>query len=76
MLTDTTSPSYRHYRIIYCGSTVSVKGVYDITSYDEDIIILKCASDVVCISGANLFIVSMDADGIYIRGNIDNISFS
>ena len=66
----------RGYKLVLFGNTLSVKGWYDICSYDENTVILKCRPDTLCIKGANMVVASMDADEIYIRGKISDISFS
>lgn len=64
------------YKLLYYGNTLCIKGKYDITGYDDNTVILKCNSDLVCIKGVNIAITSMDIDEIYIRGIISDISFS
>lgn len=68
--------TYFKYKLIYYGTTLSVKGKYDITSYDDNTVIIKCADDIICVSGENLVIMSLDADEMYIKGKISDISFS
>lgn len=64
------------YKIIYYGKTLSIKGKYEVATYDDDTVILKCANDLVCIKGKNIVISSLDVDEIYISGKISDISFS
>ena len=64
------------YKLLYYGNTLCIKGKYDITGYDDNTVILKCDGDVVCITGENICISSLDADEIYLRGKISDISFS
>jgi len=64
------------YKLIFYGNTLSVKRTYDICSYDENTVILKCKPHTLSIKGAGLVVSSMDTDEIYIRGKISDISFS
>ncbi len=64
------------YKLLYYGTTLCIKGKYDITGYDDSTVILKCANDLVCITGEKIAITSLDADEIYISGKISDISFS
>ncbi len=64
------------YKLIYYGNTLCIKGKYDITEYDDNTVILKCAGDLVCLKGDSISISSLDSDEIYISGKISDISFS
>lgn len=64
------------YRLIYYGSTIVVKGIYDIKSYDDNVIMLKCAQDIISVNGKNLEIKSMDVNEIHIKGKVLEIVFS
>jgi len=68
--------TYFKYKLIYYGTTLSVKGKYDVTSYDDNMIMLKCIDEFLCITGENLVITSLDVNEIYISGKITDISFS
>ena len=64
------------YRLIYYSSALVIKGIYDIKSYDDNIVVLKCGGDHITVNGINLEINSMDADEIHISGKISEIVFS
>ena len=68
--------AYHKYKLLMYGNTLCVKGKYDITSYDENNVMLKCADDILSISGDNISISSLDVDNIYISGKISDISIS
>ena len=65
-----------NYKLIYQNGTMCIKGSYAVASYDEDIIILKCGKDNICINGESLFISHLSPDEIYLRGSITEISFA
>ena len=64
------------YKLIYQNGAMCIKGNYVVASYDEDMIILKCGTDNICINGNSLFISSLNVDEIYLRGSITAISFA
>ncbi len=53
-----------------------MKGEYSVGSYDENLIILKCGKDNLCISGEGIVIDSMDGNEIHISGVFSGISFA
>ncbi|MBO5743978.1 MAG: YabP/YqfC family sporulation protein [Clostridia bacterium] len=64
------------YKLIMYGDKICIKGKYDVTSYSEDSIMLRCNNDVLCIKGEDVVISSLDVNQIYISGKISDISFS
>ena len=64
------------YKLIMYGNTLCIKGKYFITSYTENSVMLNCNNDIICISGSDVVVSSLDADQIYISGIISDISFS
>lgn len=67
---------HHKYKLIYYGDTLCIKGRYELASYDEDSIALKCVGELIYIKGDKISVSSLDADAIYIKGKIQNISFS
>jgi len=64
------------YKLIYTDKLLCVKGEYSVGSYDDNLIILKCGKDNLCINGEKIIIDSMDANEIYISGVFSAISFA
>ena len=64
------------YKLIMYGDKICIKGKYDITSYSEDAVMLRCGNNILCIKGGNIVISSLDVNQIYISGKISDISFS
>ncbi|MBQ4528628.1 MAG: YabP/YqfC family sporulation protein [Clostridia bacterium] len=64
------------YKLIYYHDCLTIKGDYTVLSYDDNIIILKCANDSVCISGENIVISMLSSHEMYICGKILNIVFN
>ena len=64
------------YKLIMYGDKICIKGKYDITSYSEDSVMLRCNNDVLCIKGEDMLISLLDVNQIYISGKIIDISFS
>jgi len=75
-MSGSLNPLGDKYRLIYYGTTIVIKGVYDIKSYDDNITVLKCGEDCITVNGDKIEIKSMDADEIQIRGKISDILFS
>ncbi len=65
-----------NYKMLYYGDTFCIKGRYELASYDEDSVAIKCINELIYVRGDKIFVSSLDADAIYIRGKIQNISFS
>ncbi len=64
------------YKIIYTKGSVRIIGVYEIASYDENLVIIKCENNNICISGDNIIITLFCSDEIHISGKISTISFA
>lgn len=64
------------YKLIYQNGAMCIKGSYTVASYDENMIILRCGNDNICINGESLFISSLDMDEIYLKGSITAIDFA
>ncbi len=67
---------HHNYKLIYYGDTFCIKGRYELASYDEDSIAVKCIGELIYIKGDKICVSSLDADAIYIKGKIQSISFS
>ena len=76
MDTNITSLLDAKYRIIMKKESLCVKGNYRIASYDENMIILNCSGDSVCVCGDGIVIASLSSEDIYINGNIESVSFA
>ncbi len=63
------------YKLIFCNDELRIKGDYEITDYENDVVILKCAGDNICIRGIELNINLLSADEICISGKLADISF-
>ena len=64
------------YRLIFCNDELMVKGDYEITGYGNDVIMLRCADDKICIRGIEMKIIMLNADEICISGKLADISFN
>ena len=71
-----TPLNYHKYKLIMYGNTICIKGNYNITSYSENLVMLKCNNDILSITGTDVVVSSIDADQIYISGKISDISIS
>ena len=74
-MTDDTA-SVIAYKLIYTNGTLRIIGTYSIASYEENLVIIKCDRDSVCISGDKINITLLNADEIHISGIIFSISFA
>ena len=64
------------YKLIYQGGIMCIKGCYAVASYDENMIILRCGNDNICINGESLYIASLTTEEIYLKGSISAIDFA
>ena len=64
------------FKLIYTKSTVRIIGTYEIASYDESLVIIKCEGESICISGESIVITLFCSDEIHISGKISSISFA
>ena len=58
-MSGSLNPLGDKYRLIYYGTTIVIKGVYDIKSYDDNITVLKCGEDCITVNGDKIEIKSM-----------------
>ena len=63
------------YKLIYYPSSLKVRGVYTVLSYDDNMILLKCDKDNLCINGDKITISSLGANELHISGKITGILF-
>ena len=68
--------SLPRYKLIYTYGSIRIIGYYTISSYEEEMIIIKCLNDSILISGDTLVITLLSADEIHINGNISAVSFA
>ncbi len=64
------------WKLICTNDTVRINGTYSIASYEENMVIIKCADKSICISGENILITLFCSDEIHISGTILSISFA
>jgi len=64
------------YKIIICNDTLRIKGEFEITEYENDVVVLRCGGDNICIRGIEISINLLNCDEICISGKLAGISFN
>ncbi|MBO5369076.1 MAG: YabP/YqfC family sporulation protein [Clostridia bacterium] len=72
---DSVTDAYMKYKLIYTGRLLMLKGSAEISSYDENTLIIKCGKENIIVTGYDLVITMMNADELTVCGNIASISF-
>ncbi|MBQ4629567.1 MAG: YabP/YqfC family sporulation protein [Clostridia bacterium] len=63
------------YKLLYYPGVLKIKGDYRVLSYDDNLIIIKCGNENICISGEKIGISMLAVNEVHICGKISGVVF-